>query len=193
MNVTLPTAEQLERLPLRAVVAYAARIARRLSSELRGIVADELLDDALRLIESVSTIDLVNEVDKSSLIRAAERVVAAYADASESLKSVESFRVVFSLGHAAEAAMFAVLAATDPENASDNRKLAVDEALYAVRPINALSGSAANAAMEAARQDYELLLQEYGEHDELIIGEPVVCFDKERKGQVNGGQSEAAE
>src|SRR5258707_187438 len=115
MSVSLPTVEQLERLPLRAVVAYAARTARRLSSELRGIVTDELLDELLVLVELVSTTNLISEVDWASVIRAAERVTGAYAAAPDSLKSLKKFRIVFSLGHAAEAAMFALLAAADPE------------------------------------------------------------------------------
>src|SRR5437868_1404173 len=95
MSLSLPTAEQLGRLPLRAVVAYAARTARRLSSELRGIVADQILDDLLKLVELVATTDPVSKVDKASLIRAAERVAAAYADTPDSLKSVARFRIVF--------------------------------------------------------------------------------------------------
>jgi hypothetical protein len=176
MGVSLPTAEQLEKLPLRAVVAYAARTARRLSSRLRGVVADEILDDMLWLVELVSTTDLISEVDKTSVIQAAERVAAAYADAPSSLKSLEKFRIVFSLGHAAEAALFALLAATEPVYASDNRKLAAEEAYHAVRPVGALSRRAANAAMEAARHDYDILLREYGEHEGIVIGEPVQCF-----------------
>lgn len=179
MSVSLPTVEQLEKLPLRAVVAYAARTARRLSSELRGIIADEILDGVLELVELVSTTDLIGEVDKASVIRAAERVAAAYADAPDRLKSLEKFRIVFSLGHAAEAAMFALLAATDQVNASDDRRLAAEEAHHAVRPIDVLGRKAAGAAMQAARLDYEILLGEYGEHEQVVIGEPVRCFDTE--------------
>src|SRR5262249_2862293 len=82
---SLPTADQLSRLPLRALVAYAARNARRRSYELRGIVADQVLDDVLKLIELVSTADSISELDKPSVIRAAERVAAAYANLPDSL------------------------------------------------------------------------------------------------------------
>jgi hypothetical protein len=177
MTVSLPTAAQLEKLPLRAVVAYAARNARRLSSELRGIVADEVLDRVLQLVESVSTIDPIANVDKVSVIRAAERITGAYADAPNSLKSLKRFRIVFSLAHAATAAAFAILAAARSGNASFERTIVAQEAQYAVHPVEALSRKAARAAMAAARYDYDVLLRKYGEHEEIVVGEPVHCFD----------------
>ena len=185
MNASIPTAEQLEKLPLRAVVAYAARTARRLSSELRGIVADEVLDDVLQLVESVSTIDPIGMVNKVPVALAAERIVGAYADAPDSLKSLKKFRIVFSLAHAATAASFALLAAAHPVTASFERKVAADEAHRAVRSITTLSSRAASAAADAARQDYEILLQEYGEHDQVVIGGPVDCFGEEKGSGVN--------
>jgi hypothetical protein len=177
MRVSLPSVEQLGRLSLRAVVAYAGRNARRLSSELSGVVPDEFIDELLTLVESVSTTHIINEVEKASVVRAAERVAAAYATAPAGLKSRERFRIVFSLGHAAEAAMFALLAAEDPANASDDRQPAAEEAQYAARPIEVLSKEGASEARKAAHNDYDLLLQEYGAHEEVVIGDPVRCFD----------------
>lgn len=179
MNDSLPTVEELEKLPLRAVVAYAARTARRLSEELRGIVADDILDDALRLIDTVSTTYHVGEIDKASVIRAAGRIATAYAAAPADLKSAEKFLVVFSMTHAAEAAMFALLAAAEPGNAVRWRKDAVEEAQRTVCCIRVLSSEAAPAARKAARRDYEIMLQAYGEHDEVVLGNPVDCFGDE--------------
>lgn len=178
MGTMLPTVEDLEKLPLRAVVAYAARTARRLSSELSGIVADEVLDRALRMVEAVSTTDLIEEVDKAAVICAAEQVTAAYADAPANLKSLERFRIVFSLTHAAEAAMFALLAANDPASADRWMKHAAKEAQRAVAPIAVLNRRDIILMTEAARQDYYTLLRNYGEHEKVIIGESVHCFDK---------------
>jgi hypothetical protein len=179
MNAPLPTAQELERLPVRAVVAYAARAARRISSQLRGIVADELLDDALRLSQSLSTTDAIGEVDSASVVAAAERVAGAYANAPATLQSPTRFFMVTSLTHAALATMYAALAADDPGYARHNMKRAAENAERATRPINALSSEDADLAMEAARRDYQVLLRAYGEHEEVVIGEPVVCFDSE--------------
>lgn len=176
MNAPLPTVKQLEKLPMRAIVAYAARTARRVSAEFRGIVPDHILDDALRLVESVSTTHLIGEVDQASVIRASERVVAAYVDAPAGMKSQEKNRMLFSLVQAALAAIHALEAAVDPSNACYQMKRASEAAQRAVRPIEALSSGAASAASEAARRDYEILLREYGEHDEVVFGDPVECF-----------------
>jgi hypothetical protein len=179
MNAPLPTARELEKLPLRALVVYAARTARRLSQDLRGVVSDEILDDALRLIETVSTAEPLGVVDKAAVIRAAERVAGAYADAPDDLKSAERFRIVFSVGHAAETAMFALLAATDPSGAPHWLKDAADEAERAVRALEVLGGGGASAAREAARRDYDILVRKYGKHEEVVIGDPVDHFEDE--------------
>jgi hypothetical protein len=157
MNVALPTIEQLEKLPLRAVVAYAARNARRLSSELRGIVAEEVLENVLKLVESVSTTDPIGDVDKPSVIRAPVRIAGAYEDAPDGLKSLKRLRIVFAICHAGSAAAFALMAAADSVNARFKRKVAAEEAQLTVRPIEVLRRKAAYAATQAARQDYDLI------------------------------------
>ena len=177
MNTALPTAEELEKLPMRAVVAYAARTARRLSSELRGVIEVEILDDALRLVDAVSTADRIGEIDQVSVIAAAERVAEAYATAPAITKSLKQFRIVFSLVQAALAAMNAIAAAVAPQRARYDMKRAATSAERAVRPIDALDELAARSATEAARQDYETLVRVYGQHDDVIIGEPVSCFE----------------
>lgn len=179
MKAALPTALELEKLPIRAVVAYAARTARRVSSEFRGIVADDILDDALRHVDSVSMTHHLGEVDPASVITASERVIAAYVAAPASMKSVEKFRMLFSLVHAALTAMNALLAASNPSIARHQMERAAHAAQRAARPLESLSGEAATAAREAARRDYDILLRKYGEHDEVIIGDPVNCFDDE--------------
>jgi hypothetical protein len=179
MDDSLPTAEQLEKLPLRAIVAYAARNARRLSSKLRGIVPDQVLDEVLQLMESVSTFNPIGEVDKRAVTRSAERITSAYVDAPEDLKSLKTFRIVFALSHAATTAAFALIAAADPVRANPERKVAAEEAQQTVRPIDVLQKKAADAARSAARRDYDILVREYGEHEEVVVGEPIHCFDSE--------------
>jgi hypothetical protein len=176
MNGSLPTAKELEKLPLRAVVAYAARNARRVSAEFRGIVADDILDDALRLIDTVATTHLIGEIDQGSVIRASERVVAAYEAAPAGMQSGQKDLLVFSLVQAALTATSVIRAALDPTNARHERKRAARQAELAVNPIRYLSTGAANAATKAARRDYDILQQRCGEHDEVVIGDPGDCF-----------------
>ena len=176
MNTPLPAARELEKLPMRAVVAYAARTARRVSAEFRSLVSDDILDEALRLVDSVATAPRLSEVDQASVIKASERFVAAYAAAPTDMQSAEKDLMVFSLVQAALAAMYVLIAAIDPSDARHQMKRAVQAAQRAVRPIEALSSMAASAAKEAARQDYDVLLREYGERDEVVLGDPVNCF-----------------
>jgi len=179
MSTPLPTAEELEKLPMRGVVAYAARTARRLSSALRGVVADDILDQLLRLVDTVSTTNLIGEVEQHPVAIAVQRLAEAYAAAPSGMTSRETFRAVFSLTHAALAAMHAIEAAVHPARARHEMKSAAKEAQRAVRAIEALENTAASAAAEAARQDYQMLVRVYGEHDEVIIGDPLDCFDRE--------------
>ena len=178
MNSSLPTIEELQKLPIRAVAAYAARIARRLSPALRGIVADAILDDVLRLLDTVLTTDSLAEVARAPLANSLVPLTDAYAAAPANTKSPENFLVVFCMIHAALAAMHAIEAAVDPASADHEMKGAAKEAQRATRTIGTLDNTAARAAAQAARQDYEVLLRVYGEHDEAVVGEPVDCFEK---------------
>ena len=176
MTGRMPTAQDLEKLPIRAVVAYASRTARRLSSKLRSVIADDILDDALRLVDSVSMSYSIGDVDAASVLRASARVVEAYSAVPEEMKSLEKSRIVFSMVEAAQSAMRAVEAAADPANARHQMKYAAGAAQRATRDFAALDEGAA-AAAEAARRDYETLLAAYGEHEEPMLGDPVHCFD----------------
>jgi len=123
--------------------------------------------------------DHIGELDKGSIIRGVERVAGAYAAAPTANKSLKKFLIVFSLGHAAVTAVDAVLAAEDPGNALHWMKDAADEAERAVRGIRALSSERGHAAALAARADYEVLVRKYGQHDIVVIGDPVDCFEQE--------------
>jgi hypothetical protein len=97
MNASLPVAKDLEKLPMRAVLAYAARSARRCSSELRGAVADELLQNALAHIETTSTIEVIGDFNPVSLASVIRPIINAFASAPDDVKSREKSCAVFSL------------------------------------------------------------------------------------------------
>jgi hypothetical protein len=177
MKVSLPTVNELEKLPARAVVAYAARTARRVSRVFSGVVADSILDDALRLIDSVCTANRVGEINQARLIEASKRIVDAYVAAPANMKSVERYRLLFSPVQAALAATRAIEAAIDPINARHQMDRTARAAHQAVKPIENLKGETGLALREAARRDYDILLGKYGEHTEVFIGDPINCFD----------------
>jgi hypothetical protein len=179
MSTRLPTAEDLERLPLRAIVAYAARAARRIGPELQTVVADVLIQDVLRLVDSALTPESITGGDKTLVVVMAERLAAAFVEAPVSAQTVVKASLVFSLVQAALAAMHAVLAVDDPSNARRHIKRAAKCAQKAVCPVKSLNGNAVDLAIQAARRDYEVLLREYGEHEDVVLGEPVDCLDAE--------------
>lgn len=178
MNNVLPTSEELERLPMRAVVAYAARTTRRLCLTLRNVIPDEILDETLQLLEALPNADLVRDVAPGSIMDAATRVTDAYMNAPENVKSRGRFLVVFAVGHAAMAAEHLLQAALYPSEARYQMKRVATEAQRTVRLIGVLEKEAAPKAAQAACQDYEILLRTYGQHDQVRIGDSVDCFDQ---------------
>lgn len=186
MTVSLPKTSELEKLPLRAIVAYAERVARRLSIELRGTIADDILDDAFRLIHKVC---LNEDVDANAVMCGAQRVTSAYAATSGEATSNAQFRIVFSICHAAMAAMNALLAAENPTRIIYYAKRTAIEAERTNRAIESLSIEAACTAKADAIRDYEALLGEYGEHEEVILGNPVRCFEREENRSTESGRS----
>ncbi len=179
MKAPLPTAEQLERLPIRALVAYAARTARCASLQLRGIVADDILDTALRLVEAVSTTRLISEIDPVSVVCAGERVAASYANVTIAKKSAQRFRMVLSVVQATLTAMYAQLAIENTDGSRHQMARAAEAAQRTAHPIEYIRGKTGTAARKATREDYAILFRRYGEHRQVVIGEPVDCFEEE--------------
>lgn len=161
---------------MRAVVAYAARTARRLSWQLEGIVPQDLLEELLGAVDSVWMTCCTDDAYVRRLVGGVQRIVTAYSTAPAGMKSLSKFRILFSLVHATFAAMDAIQAAAAPARASHRMKRLARAAHRAVRPIHALTNSALRAALSAAREDYEILLKRYGEHEEVTVGDAVDCF-----------------
>ncbi len=176
MSRDLPTATDLEKLPIRAVVAYTARTARRLSSELRGVIADHAIDGLLSRIDGVCAVYLLTSLDEADIVSAAADVIGAM---SQSQAPQDKHVIASSLSRSAMAATMAIEVANDPTRARRCMSYAAKQAEKAVRAVRVLSSEAAMAATDAACHDYAILLNAYGEHDEVIIGNPIDCFNDE--------------
>jgi hypothetical protein len=170
----LPSVHEIEKLPLRAVVAYAASVARRICAQLHGAVAYDVLESALQGVESVSKTELLSEVDTGSIIHGAEAVVASYRASNREGDSQRNQLLLFSIVHASLAAMYAVLASNRHGLDFQHRKeKAVEAAHRATRQIKTLDPSVAEMIIQSARQEYDRLLQEFGEVASDDIGGPV--------------------
>jgi hypothetical protein len=163
MSAEIPDAQELGKLPIRALIAYAARAARRASGELRGVLPAEVLENAIRVAEAVSTTEEMAATDASGAVSAGHRVAKAYADAPSVNRSASRVRAVFRLVQATLATYWALRAASSPPaGARALLARAASSAARSARPIRPTDTRTAAGHASAARQDYDSLLREYG-------------------------------
>ena len=166
----LPTIEELQKLPLRAIAAYAARAARRVRPVLQGVVDDGLVEEILSIVESVVSAEDLGQIDASSAMFAASRIVGA----SQSIQISDSqiLAVMCLVGTARTA--YAVLQCVDnPDRESRYVAYAASAAECAAGDYVALDEPAATLAAKAARADYEMFLKTQGQHETVTVGRPI--------------------
>jgi hypothetical protein len=163
----LPSAEQLEKLPLRAIVAYATRAARRVSVILRGQAEYVIVNETLNLTESIVSSDASREISAASLMAAAARLAAM----SATLREPQKVLAAMSVRAAARAAYSAIQAISDTSRSDYYARHAARAAATAARAIDALDEVAARAARERTRLDFEVLLQRFGEQHSVTFGQ----------------------
>lgn len=165
----LPSAKQLERLPVRAVLAYAARAARRMSVELRGTVEDETFQEALSIAESVASAARLDQLGAAAGAFAAARVAGTLG----AIATRQGYLAALSIMDVAGAASNAVLAAVVEKGARESATYVARAAEQAASRFDILEEPMAAAAIQAARRDYEILLRNFGEHEAVVIGDPI--------------------
>jgi hypothetical protein len=164
----LPTVEELEKLPLRAVVAYASGSARRLCRAFRGDPAEAIVYDALALAESVMSAESVAEVDVLRLMGAAREIMEALTVAGADIEK-------HAAGYAAFCAVRTAWAVVDAASGSSmqiHARRAVREAQRAARTAELFDEPQATSAVESARREYIALVGRFGKQTEVVIGEP---------------------
>ena len=177
--VNLPTVRQLEKLPLRAVVAYAAKGARRVSSLLYDFVEMQIIEEALSIAEKVASTGQLDQLDAASTLRVAASVAEAAAAFDEDVPERLHFAAQ-SVRSATWAAYCVIEAAGRPEKARHYATLTAEAAKIAVNAAEILDESAAAAAINAAKRDYDILLNTFGEHEETVIGDAIDPLTLER-------------
>jgi len=178
----LPSAEQLQRLPLRAVAAYAARAARRVQPAVHGFIDDDIIEGAVSIVETIASAHFLECVDPASVPLAASRVAAAAADAP---RIPEVHLALMAILRALDTAI-EVLGTIEAPNRS--RYYAGRAAQKAERVARAAADvfdkSAAAAADAAARTDYDSLVKIFGEHDDVLLGDPIDLSESSPLGPV---------
>jgi hypothetical protein len=163
-----PASEQLQRLPLRAVVAYASRAARRISASLKGYIPANLIEDTLAVADRFVRESEISADDMVTVLDAAGKVMAAAGQLHH--PDPEVSRMALSVFAAGMATNYAIQAVFDRPSRYIPR--AAKEAALAGRLADALEEPAATAALDAASRDYELFVAAFGEHDGLVVGDP---------------------
>ena len=162
--VTLPTVNDLEKLPLRALVAYASRAARRLCSVFRGDPTEATVKNALSLAEAVVSAEPIADVDIECLIGSAAEVVAVLGTVRE---DIEKYQAAFGF-NAARTAWEVVIIAS---GSCSTVRLAAKAADAAARAAELLDEPQVTCAIEDTHRDYVALLKRFGEQTNIVIGE----------------------
>jgi hypothetical protein len=170
----LPKAIDLEKLSLRAIVAYAARSAHRLSQHLRGEIDPTIVNRLLSLVNDVCTSESLDKLDASSIATAASAVVGAVKSGN---KSRTTTLIAVSLSRVAMAAFSVLQAARNSSGMHQSLEYAAQQAADSVQAIDVLDENERIAAIEAALRDFDILVQAVGLWEDPLIGNPVDCFD----------------
>ena len=170
----LPTAEQLAKLPLRAIAAYAARCARRRGLLLRGAIADEIIESPLKITEKLASVRELDYSDGVTVALAAKRLAAEMDDLPS--HQARAALGLFRLMHVVGGIITVAQGRADPQHIH-NQIVDAARAAAAIPDSDVIDESAV-AARIAAMHDYEILLRSFGEHDRLVLGEPIDLSDQ---------------
>lgn len=174
----LPTADQLERLTLRALAVYAERAARRDSVALHRVIDESIVEAPLHILQKVASIRELDWADSVAAPLAASRVLKATA----ALEAPEMKVAAVCLTSAARAAMNLLHAARSGTNVDKaryyRRRAAGAAARVADWAAHVLDGEAAARANDAAAHDYEVLMKTCGQHEDVVLGDPIDLSDE---------------
>jgi tryptophan 2,3-dioxygenase len=178
----LPCAKDLVKLPIRAVVAYALRFARRLSWNLRNNNAYKTIEKALALAEQVVSSNSLEKIDTASILMAGANVLdsfSSFQSQQDQIIALAVIRVVTIASLALDAAMYS----TDSRFTKYNIDIHYDQmqVAHSAEAVAHLAEAIANIdiynSIISAKRDYEYLLKTYGEHETIIIGDPIDISD----------------
>lgn len=174
MSELVPTTEELQRLPLRAVAAYAVSSARRVAVHLKDLMSAEVLNDALARSEAILRMSDLPNADRSSLLYA---VSALYGSLStrDNDPSRDWIGPCLCLARSARAVDCLAEAGRDPSKAMKQMERAARFAEAAVRPVKGLRIGEATIG-ELVRRDYGLLVTKCGWHEDVVMGDPDLCL-----------------
>ena len=169
MANSIPSSEDLRRLTLRALAAYAAKCARLSAEALRGEISDKVIEAPIDIAERFASVAEINRVDAVTICYAAAGVSNAMSTlASEKYKAalclVALERVVSGVHEAARSGL-------PPSKWVQTQ---YDRAIEGTMKIAQWVLQYSKSNHDTIRHQYEMLLREYGAHEQITLGTTVV-------------------
>jgi len=167
----LPTEDDIAKLSLRGIVAYAARAARRASPCLSSLEKADVVRRALANAESVVT---AVELDPNQAHNVATAAAAAVGAMGESPPRYNVFAALSIFDCAMSAVNVLMASHIKDVRSLQFKKFTKYAAHHAHRAVqrSCCIGDSANA-IEAARRDYHGLVRVYGVHLDITFGESI--------------------
>jgi hypothetical protein len=170
----LPTPDELAKLSLRAVVAYALRSARRAGELLDGMVEEETINAPLGIAANLLSSQSPDHSDCAAAVFAAGAIAATMTR----LEKPELKQAALCLISTAMATSHILSIAAYPSDSLRVKQLAALARQQAVRAAETATDALAThtssiLAIDAARNDYEVLLNDIGEYDDITLGPPI--------------------
>ncbi|HEV3166106.1 MAG TPA: hypothetical protein VGZ22_18930 [Isosphaeraceae bacterium] len=136
------------------------------------MIEEEIIEAPLRLAEKLAS---VLDIDWSVGITAAQAGLRV-AKAMQSLEPPKASIAALSLTRVVDVVRAVRSAAENPSSERARRwivRAAESAAKAQDRAARALHEPASTAVIEAARSDYQVLFKEFGEHEDVVLGEPI--------------------
>jgi hypothetical protein len=172
--MSLPTSDQLQILTLRAIAAYAARCGRRAAVVLRGAVDDEVIEAPLRFVERLASVRELDRADEVLALQASGSVVAVMAGLT-GVGKLAALCLTRQSGVSVGVFEAARSSFEGPDARSQAARAARSASKVAVDMVDALEETETppEDLINAVCRDYQILLTEFGEHENVVLGEPI--------------------
>jgi hypothetical protein len=130
---------------------------------------DDIVEQALSIVENVASTDRLNRLDASSALLAASDVVRA----NVALNTPKTRLAAMCMFSAARTAYAVLQGASERKPSSYYASYAARAAASVANAVDVLDEPAAVLATRAARRDYETLLKVLGESETVTVGEAI--------------------
>ena len=171
MNSGFPSEADIAKLPLRGIVAYAARIARRASSHLHSLEKSDLVQRVLESTERIIYDTNVRPHQAETLLKSAAGVMASLGESPSPESVLAALEIIDSAVCAINVAMACQIKNENPAQFQKFVNFAVRHAHCAAKRSCLLGNR--TSAIDAATRDYHTLMHISERSLDPGLGEPI--------------------